>query len=53
MPKTEVTINRSPKMVWGYVTNKKKWKKWWGSSLKKVDPAWEEGATLVWKEGRD
>jgi len=51
MPKTNVTINRQPDVVWKYFTDCNTWEGWYGGGLEQVDPGWVAGARLVWKLG--
>jgi len=47
----EVTITRSTKTVWDYLTATGNWQKWHGGALERVEPGWTEGASLVWEVG--
>lgn len=51
MPKTSITINRPPSIVWKYFTDCNTWEEWYGGALKQVDPGWLNGAKLIWKLG--
>ena len=45
----EITIERSPEIVWAYFTEPRNWEKWWGGGLKAVQ--WREGGKLEWASG--
>jgi hypothetical protein len=49
MLSTQVTIERSPQVVWDYLTEPQNWKTWWGGGLKSAQ--WREGGKLDWEEG--
>jgi uncharacterized protein YndB with AHSA1/START domain len=46
---TEITIERSPEVVWRYFTEPKHWIKWWGGGLKST--RWTKGGSLTWEGG--
>lgn len=46
-----IIINRPSQVVWNFFINPDNWKKWNQGVLKKVDPGWQSGATLVWGNG--
>ena len=46
-----VTITKPRAVVWKVITNPVTWKTWYGGELRKVDPAWQMGARLVWAAG--
>jgi tetratricopeptide (TPR) repeat protein len=48
---SQITINCSPDKVWEFITTIENWKEWRDSNLKEIKPGWQEGATLVWKNG--
>jgi uncharacterized protein YndB with AHSA1/START domain len=51
MLEVEILIEAQLKDVWSYFTTSSNWQEWWGAQLAKVEPRWEEGATLVWGNG--
>lgn len=51
MPKADIVINRPRDIVWQFFTDPDKWERWWGGALKSVEPAWEDGAKMVWAMG--
>lgn len=49
MLNAEITIERSPEIVWAYFTEPRNWEKWWGGGLKAAQ--WREGGKLEWALG--
>lgn len=49
MLKAEITIKRSPDIVWDYFTNTNNWEKWWGGGLKSAE--WLKEGKLYWALG--
>jgi len=49
MLKAEITIKRSPEVVWDYFTKTRNWEKWWGGGLKSAQ--WRKGGKLEWASG--
>ena len=47
----EIRINRPRDVVWRICIDLKSWKYWWGGVLKRVNPGWQAGAILEWKNG--
>ncbi len=48
------TINASSEKVWSFLMDVDSWQKWWsGHRLKRVEPAWQKGANLIWERGND
>jgi uncharacterized protein YndB with AHSA1/START domain len=50
--KVEITVQRSLQEVWEFFTIPSNWDKWWGGTLTKVEPGWQNGAKLIWALGR-
>ena len=46
-----VTVARPPRTVWEVFTDVSTWETWWGGELKRADPGWQKGASLVWGMG--
>lgn len=51
MVSVSTKINRPSHVVWQYFTTASNWRKWYGSALKEINPAWQHGAKLVWDSG--
>jgi uncharacterized protein YndB with AHSA1/START domain len=49
MINVEITIERTPEIVWGYFTEPKNWVKWWGGGLKAAQ--WQKNGKLEWAMG--
>jgi uncharacterized protein YndB with AHSA1/START domain/transcription elongation factor Elf1 len=49
MLKAEITIKRSPEIVWAYFTEPGNWENWWGGGLKSAQ--WRKGGKLEWALG--
>jgi hypothetical protein len=49
-PKANVTINSDINTVWAFLIKETSWSKWHGP-VPKVEPKWQENATLVWPNG--
>ena len=48
------TVNASSEKIWNLLMDVDSWEKWWGGHrLRKVEPTWEKGATLIWDRGND
>ena len=45
----EITIERTPEIVWGYFIEPKNWAKWWSGGLKAA--RWQKGGKLEWALG--
>ena len=45
----EITIERSPEIVWNYFTEPQNWGDWWGGEMKSAQ--WSQGGELVWTLG--
>lgn len=49
--KVSVTIDRPASAVWNFLMRVENWGQFADFSLKKVDPGWQKGATLLWEHG--
>jgi len=49
MPDAEITIERSPEIVWSYFTEPGNWEKWEDGVLKAAQ--WRKGGKLEWEGG--
>jgi len=50
VPKANVTINCDNSTVWAFLISETNWSMWHGP-VPKVEPKWQENATLVWPNG--
>ena len=51
MSSTSIIVDQPLQLVWDFFIISQNWRKWWPSTLEKVDPEWGTGATLVWGNG--
>lgn len=49
--KEEVSALAPPAAVWKVLTTPATWEKWWGGAVQKVEPGWQDGASIQWALG--
>jgi len=47
----EVTALAPREVVWKVLTTPSTWPKWWGGAIQRVEPTWQEGASVHWQLG--